>query len=225
MGWLSLTFRSFAGAARRFGSQRESLRRSLTFKASESGPDSIEASKGTPVNELTGALGYSYYVINRKLDENKAALPAIFIKHPSGADQSAAVDKKRDPLVDGRGSGWFAVIARGPKQYKVTVGDIVYLDRLEGEVSHEVRFPEVLALGSVDWSVIGRPYVPGAEAVATIEEQSLSQKIYIYKKKRRKGYERLLGHRQPYTRVHITEIRWQVPEDNELEPLLFEHVA
>jgi large subunit ribosomal protein L21 len=168
-------------------------------------------------------LGFSYYTINRKLDGSTDALPAIFVKHPANTQESTETDeKKRDPLLDGRGSGWFAVIAKGPKQYKVTVGDTVYLDRLDGQVYDEIRFPQVLALGSVDWSVIGRPYIPGAEAIAVIEEQSLAQKIHIYHKKRRKGYERLRGHRQPYTRIHITDIRWQVPEDSELEPLLID---
>jgi large subunit ribosomal protein L21 len=205
------------------------LQRASTWSASRAlamkAPDTVSGDAQAPrksilYNELTKPLGFSYYTIKRQVaGMNENALPAIFARHPPGATASTSTPAKRDPLIDGRGEGCFAVIAHGPKQYKVTVGDIVYLARIRGQVSEEVRFSTVLALGSVDWSVLGRPQVPGAEVIAVIEEQSLSQKIYIYQKKRRKGHERLLGHRQPYTRVWIKDIRWEVPDDTELEPL------
>jgi large subunit ribosomal protein L21 len=100
----------------------------------------------------------------------------------------------------------YAVIRTGGKQYRVAPGDVVRVERLDGEVGATIEFNEVLLTGG-DGSVrIGRPLVDGALVRAEIVEQGRARKILIFKKKRRKNYRRRRGHRQAVTTVRVTEI-------------------
>lgn len=116
--------------------------------------------------------------------------------------------------LEGHGAegGMFAVFAAGGTQHKVSVGDIVYTNKIEGEVNTTHTFEDVLLIGAVDWSVFGRPLIQTAKVLATIEEQTKSGKIYIHKFKKRKGYRRKMGHRQLITRFRIDEIVFEFPE-------------
>ena len=96
----------------------------------------------------------------------------------------------------------YAVIRTGGKQYKVTTGDVIKVEKLAGEAGASVVFSEVLAKDDV----IGTPLVDGASVKATIVKQAKADKVIVFKKKRRQNYRRKKGHRQNITIVKIAEI-------------------
>lgn len=96
----------------------------------------------------------------------------------------------------------YAVIKTGGKQYRVTTGDVVKVEKLAGEEGKEVIFNEVLALGDT----IGTPLVSGASVKATVLKQAKDAKVIVFKKKRRQNYRRKNGHRQQITLVKITDV-------------------
>lgn len=91
-------------------------------------------------------------------------------------------------------------------QYKVTKGDEVMIDSIDAPIQTPLIFDKVLLLGSKEYTVIGQPVLPSVKVVATVEEHDMTEKVIIYKKKRRKTYARKTGHRQPYTLLRIQEI-------------------
>lgn len=99
----------------------------------------------------------------------------------------------------------YAVIISGGKQYRVTAGSIIEVEKLEGEVGDTVKIDQVLAL-SGDKNVIGAPMVSGALVEGQILEQGKADKVLIFKKLRRHNYRRKNGHRQRFTALHITSI-------------------
>lgn len=99
----------------------------------------------------------------------------------------------------------YAVIQTGGKQYRVEVGSKLRLEKLDGNVGETVTLSEVLLVGG-ESPRIGRPVLDGVSVEARILEQGLAKKIKVYKKKRRQGYERTRGHRQPFTRVEVQKI-------------------
>ena len=96
----------------------------------------------------------------------------------------------------------YAVIKTGGKQYNVTTGDVVKIEKIAGEEGKEVVFNEVLALDST----IGTPLVSGASVKAIVVKQAKDAKVIVFKKKRRQNYRRKNGHRQNITIVKITDI-------------------
>ena len=103
----------------------------------------------------------------------------------------------------------YAVIRTGGKQYRVTPGATLRIEKLVGDVGTTVEFAEVLLAGSdeADAQVrIGTPLVEGAVVRGQIVAQGRDRKILVYKKKRRKNYRRRRGHRQSITTVKVTEI-------------------
>jgi large subunit ribosomal protein L21 len=98
----------------------------------------------------------------------------------------------------------YAIIATGGKQYRVSEGDVIHIEKLENEVDDEVTFP-VLLLGGKELKV-GKPYVEGASVVGKVLKQVKGEKIIVFKFKSKKNYRRKAGHRQLYTRVQITTI-------------------
>lgn len=99
----------------------------------------------------------------------------------------------------------YAVIRSGGKQYKVSPGSVVAIERIKGEAGDPVVFNEVLALVS-DEVRVGKPTVENAEVQGTILAQEKAKKIIVFKKKRRKNYRRTRGHRQLRTRCRIDVI-------------------
>lgn len=99
----------------------------------------------------------------------------------------------------------YAIIQTGGKQYKVAEGDLLHIEKLEGDAGSKVNFAEVLLVGGKTVK-IGAPLVAGAKVDAEIVSQDRDAKIIVYKKKRRKGYEKTQGHRQALTAVKITKI-------------------
>jgi large subunit ribosomal protein L21 len=100
----------------------------------------------------------------------------------------------------------YAVIESGGKQYRVSPGDLVELEKLEAQPGAEVVFEQVLMLGG-DQVVVGTPMVAGARVIAEVVEQCKADKVVIFKYKRRKNYIRHRGHRQLLTAVKIKEIK------------------
>jgi large subunit ribosomal protein L21 len=100
----------------------------------------------------------------------------------------------------------YAVVQTGGKQYKVSEGDLVRVERLNGEVGDEVRIGEVLMASDDKGIQIGTPHLAKAHVVGRIVEQDRARKIIVFKHKRRKGYRRKMGHRQPYTCLRIDKI-------------------
>ena len=95
-----------------------------------------------------------------------------------------------------------AVIKTGGKQYKVTTGDVVKVEKLTADEGAEVIFDQVLALDEK----IGKPFVKGASVKATVLKQAKDAKVIIFKKKRRQNYRRKNGHRQQITLVKILDV-------------------
>lgn len=100
----------------------------------------------------------------------------------------------------------YAVIQTGGKQYRVTEGDTIRVEKLPGEVGSKVEFTDVLMLGG-ERVQVGKPHVGGAKVTAEIVAQDLARKIIVFKMKRRKGYRNLRGHRQPYTELRIQSVK------------------
>ena len=99
----------------------------------------------------------------------------------------------------------YAVIRTGGKQYRVSEGDTLRVEKLPGDVGSSITFGEVLMLGGPNVQV-GKPLVKGAKVSAQIVAQDRAKKIIVFKMRRRKNYRRKNGHRQWYTEVKITGI-------------------
>jgi len=100
----------------------------------------------------------------------------------------------------------YAVIETGGKQYLVEEGTVLRVEKLEAEKAGEVTFEDVLFIGGEGTPKVGAPRVEGATVTGTVLDQDRDRKILVYHKKRRKGYEKKYGHRQPYTEVKVTKI-------------------
>lgn len=98
----------------------------------------------------------------------------------------------------------YAVIETGGKQYRVKAGDTLSVERLEGE--GDIELASVLAVSDGTTLKIGAPYVEGAKVVLTIVGDELADKVVNYKKRRRKGYARKVGHRQQLTKIVVKSI-------------------
>jgi large subunit ribosomal protein L21 len=100
----------------------------------------------------------------------------------------------------------FAVLNTGGKQYKVSQGDLIEIEKLDSNVGDTVTLEQVLMVGEGEDVQVGSPYVSGCKVTGEVMEQGKGAKIIIFKKKRRKGYRRKNGHRQLFTQLKITEI-------------------
>ena len=112
----------------------------------------------------------------------------------------------------------YAVIQTGGKQYKVSQGDRIQVERLEGQVGDQVRFEEVLFLSDGGETQVGSPKIEGARVVGKIVDQSKGKKILVFKFKRRKMYRRLRGHRQMLTDVQIEGIESETASAEKTAP-------
>ncbi len=100
----------------------------------------------------------------------------------------------------------YAVIKTGGKQYRVAADETIKVEKLIGEAGEQVAFEDVLLVGNGDNVTVGTPLVEGATVAGEIIEQARNKKIRIFKKRRRKHYQRTAGHRQHVTLVKVTEI-------------------
>ncbi len=99
----------------------------------------------------------------------------------------------------------YAIIATGGKQYKVSEGDVIRVEKLEAEAGETVTFDQVLAVSDGELKV-GAPTVEGAAVTGTVEKQGKAKKVIVYKYKRKTGYHKKNGHRQLFTQVKIDKI-------------------
>jgi len=100
----------------------------------------------------------------------------------------------------------YAVIVTGGKQYRVQKGDVVFVEKLPADAGAEVVFDQVLAVGEDGAVKFGTPVVEGASVKGTVEKQGKGKKVTILRYRAKKHSMRKIGHRQPYTKVTITEI-------------------
>lgn len=100
----------------------------------------------------------------------------------------------------------YAVLNTGGKQYKVAKGDIIQIEKLEGDVGSSVKLDKVLFVGEGANIQVGSPFLAGYVVTAEVTEQDKGPKIIVFKKRRRKNYRRKIGHRQLFTRIKITDI-------------------
>jgi large subunit ribosomal protein L21 len=106
------------------------------------------------------------------------------------------LDKRKNNMADN-----YAIFTTGGKQYRVKVGDVVMVEKLNADKT--VEFDTVLMLGDK----VGNPTIAGAKVIADVLEQKRDTKVLVFKKKRRQNYRRTRGHRQHITVLKITEIK------------------
>lgn len=99
----------------------------------------------------------------------------------------------------------YAIVATGGKQYRVSEGDVIYIEKIDAQVDSTVSF-DVLLMGNDGDVKIGTPVVEGVKVEGKVVGQIRGEKIVVYKYKSKKNYRRKQGHRQPYTKVEITKI-------------------
>lgn len=99
----------------------------------------------------------------------------------------------------------YAVIRTGGKQYRVAAGDRIRVEKLPGDVGAEFSLEDVLMVGG-DKVAVGTPNVAGASVKAKIVAQDRAKKVIVFKYRRRTGWRKKYGHRQPYTELEITGV-------------------
>lgn len=145
-------------------------------------------------------------VEEEEVEEEEAALP-----EPVEA-QIAAAGAGKDADI-------FAVVMIGSRQYIVMPGRYIYTQRLKGaNVNDQIILNKVLLVSTRDKAYIGMPVVTNAAVHAVVEEQGRDDKVIVFKYKKKKKYQRKLGHRQPNTRLRITGISGY--EDFPADPIL-----
>ena len=100
----------------------------------------------------------------------------------------------------------YAIIETGGKQYKVNVGDELFIEKLDVDAESTVTFDKVIAVSNDETISVGDPYVAGATVEAKVLKNGKAKKITVFTYKPKKGKQRKLGHRQPYTKVKIEAI-------------------
>jgi len=100
----------------------------------------------------------------------------------------------------------YAIVEIGGQQFKIEKDQKLYVNLLQGEEGAELEFDQVLLLAGDDTIQVGKPLVDGARVKARVLAHVKSDKVLVFKKKRRKGYQKMNGHRQPMTQIQIDEI-------------------
>lgn len=100
----------------------------------------------------------------------------------------------------------YAIVETGGKQYRVTEGSTIHVEKIKGDPESTVELDKVLLVETEDGVKVGKPYVEGARVVCQIVEQAKAPKVLVFKYKPKKNYRRRFGHRQPYTALRIEKI-------------------
>ena len=100
----------------------------------------------------------------------------------------------------------YAVIMSGGKQYRVSEGEVVRVEKLDIDEGAPVEFKDVLLIKTEDETLIGRPLVEGASVLAVLQSQGKDDKVLVFKNKKKKQYRRTRGHRQQHSEVRIEKI-------------------
>ncbi len=101
----------------------------------------------------------------------------------------------------------YAVVETGGKQYRVEKGSVLTIEKLDVEEGQELQVGPVLALSDGAQLKVGDPVIEGATVTVKVLEQKLGDKVVNFKRRRRKGYRRTVGHRQMLTRVQVLELK------------------
>ena len=101
----------------------------------------------------------------------------------------------------------YAIIESCGKQYKVAEGDVVFFEKLDAEEGKKVTFSNVVLVSNDGKVQVGNPYVKGVKVEGKVVSHGKAKKIIVFKMKAKKNYRRKQGHRQPYTKVEITNIK------------------
>lgn len=101
----------------------------------------------------------------------------------------------------------YAIIKTGGKQYRVEKGDEIYVEKIVAEGGDTVSFQDVLVVGDEGKVTVGEPFVKGAEVTATVVKNGKGRKINVFTYRPKKGSARRVGHRQPYTKLQIIDIK------------------
>jgi len=105
----------------------------------------------------------------------------------------------------------YAVIETGGKQYRVTQGQDLKVEKIPGQAGEEVVFDKVLVVGDGENVTVGKPYVDNAKVLGKLARQAKDRKVPVFKYKRRKDSKTKKGHRQPYTEVLVEKISMEAP--------------
>ena len=100
----------------------------------------------------------------------------------------------------------YAVVQTGGKQYRVSEGDVISVEKLNVEEGSTISLNDVLVIGSEDGIQVGKPFIEGAAVEAKVLENGKGKKVVIFKYKAKKDYRKKQGHRQPYTKLEIKSI-------------------
>jgi large subunit ribosomal protein L21 len=100
----------------------------------------------------------------------------------------------------------YAIVETGGKQFKVSQGDTIYVEKLDAEVGSSITLDKVFLVSTDKGVSVGTPTVDGAKVVAKVEEHGKGKKIVVFKYKAKKNYHKKQGHRQPYTKLKIEAI-------------------
>ena len=107
----------------------------------------------------------------------------------------------------------YAIIETGGKQYKVQSGDVLFIEKLDASEETAVTFDKVIALHNDKDLKLGAPYIKGASVDARVLKQGKGKKITVFTYRPKKGSSRKMGHRQPYTKVQIEQIRAELTKE------------
>jgi large subunit ribosomal protein L21 len=99
-----------------------------------------------------------------------------------------------------------AVVKTGGKEYRISQGDLIRVEKMEGKVGDQVKMKDILMISHEDKVQVGNPFLANAVITGEIVQQVKGKKILTYKMKRRKNYRRTKGHRQTYTYIRVNEI-------------------
>ena len=100
----------------------------------------------------------------------------------------------------------YAIIETGGKQYRVQKDDVLFIEKIDAEAGDTVEFDSVLAVSNDGELNVGKPMVEGAKVVAEVLEQGKDKKIIVFKFRAKKNIRKKQGHRQPYTKIKVTDI-------------------
>ncbi len=152
--------------------------------------------------------------LNRLWGKNRSQSPLTSLSSRDRIDtaawfglevRSGAASYQRD--LGNEESSMYAVICTGGKQYRVSEGDTVFIEKLNADVDSTVEFDQVLVVGKEDGMVVGAPTVDGAVVTGKVLKNGKAKKVTIWTYRPKKGSARKMGHRQPYTKVEIQSIK------------------
>lgn len=137
--------------------------------------------------------------------ENKST----YSKGAKKAGKASPKAKKKSPSKEKQGGSEFAVIESGGKQYSVSVGDVVKIEKLSGDHKEggKIIFDKVLLVDNGKDTTIGTPYIDKARVEGVLEKEGRDKKINVIRFKSKSRYFKQKGHRQPFMKVRINEIR------------------